>query len=30
MTDRFPPGSKAYTKDGRAYTVDEAEDGMVY
>ena len=30
MTDRFPPGSTAYTKDGRAYTVDEAEDGVVY
>ncbi len=30
MTERFLPGSTAYTKDGRAYTVDEAEDGVVY
>jgi hypothetical protein len=30
VTERFPPGSTAYTKDGRAYTVEEAAGGMVY
>lgn len=30
MTTRFTPGSKVYTKDGRAYIVDEVEDGVVY
>lgn len=27
---RFAPGSKAYAKDGRVYTVDEVTDGVVY
>lgn len=27
---RFPPGSKAYGKDGRIYTVDEVTGGTVY
>ncbi len=27
---RFAPGSKAYGKDGRMYTVDEVTDGVVY
>ena len=30
MTERFPAGSTAYTKDGRTYIVDEAEGGIVY
>ncbi|MEQ8510637.1 MAG: hypothetical protein RIF37_09830 [Rhodospirillaceae bacterium] len=30
MAERFPEGSTAYTKDGRAYTVDEVADGTVY
>lgn len=30
MAPRFSPGAKAYTKDGRFYTVDEVEDGIVY
>ncbi len=30
MAARFAPGSKAYTKDGRSYTVDDIEDGVVY
>ncbi|TAL00643.1 MAG: hypothetical protein EPO08_12975 [Rhodospirillaceae bacterium] len=30
MTSRFSHGAKAYTKDGRAYTVEMVEDGMVY
>ena len=30
MENRFPPGSTAYTKDGRAYTVEEVDGGIVY
>ncbi len=30
MDERFPPGSTAYTKDGRAYTVEEVAGGIVY
>jgi hypothetical protein len=30
MTERFPPGSTAYTKDGRAYTVEEVAGGIAY
>ena len=30
MASRFSPGAKAYTKDGRCYTVGEVEDGIVY
>lgn len=30
MTERFPEGSTAYTKDGRAYTVEEVAGGVVY
>jgi hypothetical protein len=30
MTSRFSRGSKAYTKTGRAYTVVDVEDGVVY
>ncbi|HTH96170.1 MAG TPA: hypothetical protein VL574_02065 [Stellaceae bacterium] len=30
MPARFRPGAFAYTKDGRRYTVEEVEDGMVY
>lgn len=30
MTERFPEGSTAYTKDGRAYTVEEVAGGIVY
>lgn len=30
MTERFPVGSKAYTKEGRAYTVEEVDGGIVY
>ena len=30
MAERFRVGSTAYTKDGRAYTVEEVDDGMVY
>ena len=30
MPPRFPEGSVAYDKDGRAYTVEEVADGMVY
>jgi hypothetical protein len=30
MAPRFAPGAKAYTKDGRSYTVDDVEDGVVY
>ena len=30
MTERFPTGSTAYTKEGRAYTVDEVDGGIVY
>jgi hypothetical protein len=29
-TRRFSRGSKAYTKDGRVYVVEEVEDGTVY
>lgn len=30
MLPRFPEGSSAYDKDGRAYTVEEVDGGMVY
>lgn len=30
MPSRFPPGTTAYTKDGRQYVVDEVADGLVY
>lgn len=30
MSERFPEGSTAYTKDGRAYTVEEVAGGIVY
>ncbi|MDE0801438.1 MAG: hypothetical protein OSB02_11975 [Rhodospirillaceae bacterium] len=30
MTERFPVGSKAYTKDGHPYIVEEVAGGMVY
>jgi hypothetical protein len=30
MASRFAPGAVVYTKDGRSYTVDEVEDGIVY
>ena len=30
MAERFPEGSTAYTKEGRAYTVEEVADGTVY
>lgn len=30
MAERFPEGSTAYTKDGRAYTVEEVAGGIVY
>jgi hypothetical protein len=30
MTSRFTPGAKVYTKDGRAYMVEEVADGIVY
>ena len=30
MTEKFPVGSNAYTKDGRAYTVEEVGGGIVY
>lgn len=30
MTERFPVGSTAYTKDGHPYTVEEVAGGMVY
>jgi len=30
MPPRFPEGSTAYDKDGRAYTVEEVDGGMVY
>jgi hypothetical protein len=30
MPPRFSPGAAAYGKDGRRYTVDEVEDGIVY
>lgn len=30
MTEKFPVGSTAYTKEGRAYTVEEVGGGIVY
>jgi hypothetical protein len=30
MPPRFPEGSAAYDKDGRSYTVEEVDGGMVY
>jgi hypothetical protein len=30
MTNRFPPGSTIYAKDGRSYVVEEVADGIVY
>ena len=30
MSARFIPGATVYTKDGKSYTVDDVEDGMVY
>lgn len=30
MAPRFSRGAVAYAKDGRSYTVDEVEDGIVY
>lgn len=30
MSPRFPEGSTAYDKDGRSYTVEEVDGGMVY
>lgn len=30
MTVRFHPGAAAYAKDGKRYTVEDVEDGMVY
>ena len=30
MASKFSRGSRAYTKDGRVYTVEEIEAGMVY
>ena len=30
MSARFVPGATVYTKDGKSYTVDEVEDGVVY
>src|SRR3954471_7719789 len=30
MAQRFRPGSKAYTKDGRVYAIEAVEAGMVY
>lgn len=30
MSARFIPGATVYTKDGKSYTVDDVEDGIVY
>lgn len=30
MSARFVPGATVYTKDGKSYTVDDVEDGVVY
>ena len=30
MAARFAPGAVVYTKDGRSYTVEDVEDGIVY
>lgn len=30
MTERFPAGSTAYAKDGRTFTVEEVDGGIVY
>jgi hypothetical protein len=30
MSARFAPGATVYTKDGKSYTVDDVEEGVVY